>query len=408
MESVTSASPSVAVAATERARARSVTLSAEWRRAILAGSLSLVVFKIASEVVALIAVYGAAFPRRLSHDPGAALRVWDHWDVGWYTSIAKMGYLALSHVLIPPGHYQNGAAFPPALPIGIRAVMTISHRSALTSGLLVTTLALGIGLVGLYRLAALDFGDRVAAATLVLLLVFPASFFFNSVYSEALVLMGCVWAVLLTRLKLWPLAGLFAALAVLAKIAAVLVLVLMLIEYNPLARRGWARRVLEMGALFAPPVLALAGLSLYFLTKEHSAFAYITANKDWSRSFQPMWTMAAGAVADVVSFKTFDQGHGLVTFLDVVSLFLLIGMTVFTWFRVRRSYAVFMALVTFSVGSAGYIESTTRHVLLAFPIFIAAAVLVHARPTLDRAVMAISAPMWAYILARFATGEWAG
>jgi len=404
---LTSATPSVAAAA-EQPHARSSTLSAEWRRAITAGIATLVVYKIASEVVALIAAYGASFPRQLNHDPGAALRVWAHWDVGWYTSIAKDGYLAWSHVLIPPGHYQNGAAFPPALPIGIRMVMTVSHRSALTSGLLVTTVALGIGLVGLYRLAALDFGDRVAAATLVLLLVFPASFFFNSVYSEALVLMGCVWAVLLTRLKLWPLAGLFAAVAVLAKIAAVLVLVLMLIEYNPPARRGWDRRFLEMGALFAPTIVALGGLSLYFLAREHNAFVYITANRDWSRSFQPMWQMAAGAVGNVLALKTFDELHGLVTFLDVVSLFLLIAMTVYTWFRVRRSYAVFMALVTFSVGSAGYIESTTRHVLLAFPIFIAAAVLVNARPWLDRAVMVISAPAWAYILARFATGGWAG
>lgn len=408
MESVTGPPGAAVSTAAPGSRVRAAAISAEWRRAIVAGLSCFLVYKVASEVVALIAAYGAAFPRVLAHDPGALAKVWDHWDVGWYTSIARDGYLAYSHVLIPPGHFQNGAAFPPALPVLTRLVMIVGHRHALISGLFVTAVALAVGLVGLYRLAALDFGDRVAATTLVLLLVFPASFFFNSVYSEALVLAGCVWAVLLTRMKLWPLAGLFAALAVMAKIAAVLVVVLMLIEYNPFARRSWTRRLWEMAWIGGPTVLALAGLTYYFWTREHDALVYVTANKDWSRSFQPMWQMAAGAVGDVLSLKTFDQVHGLVTFLDVVSLFLLIGMTVYTWFRVRRSYAVFMALVTLSVGSAGYIESTTRHVLLAFPFFIAAAFLVNARPWLDRAVMAISAPMWAYILSRFATGGWAG
>jgi hypothetical protein len=384
-----------------------------WRQAVIVATGCWLVFKVASSVLATITLYGPGFVREVLHHPKTALvRAWDHWDSGWYVGLAQQGYSRLEHVLIPPGHYQDGVAFAPGLPFATRAVAVVTHLDALTASLVVVTVCLLVALVGLYRLVEIDFGPAVAGITLLLVLVFPGSMFFNAPYSEALVLMGCVWAVLLVRMNRLPLAAIFAAVAIMSKVAALVILPLMLIEYMlpRLREEGAWRRVRTWlpAAWLGLALLPLVGWMVYLQQRFGNALAFLSAHQQWNHHLSPPWTPVLAAIGDLVTLRMFDPPHGVVSLMDLLSLLALLAVSVYVLLRVRWSYGVFCLLAVLALTTSGLMDSMTRHILLAFPAFIGLAVLAARRPWLERFMLVMMAPASAYLLSRFVSGQWAG
>lgn len=380
----------------------------EWGPAVKTGVASFVVFKLVTELFALIAVYGASFPREILRHPSLAYTFWARWDTGWYVSLATDGYARLQHVLIPPGHYQDGVAFAPALPLAIRITYRALHISPLLAGFVVVSVCLLVALVGIYQLAASDFGKSVASTTVLLVLVFPSAFFFDTVYAEAIVLMGTVWAVLLVRRDRLALAGVFATVAVLAKVAAVIILALMLIEYWDRARSGIIRRWRRLG-WFLTPLLAVGAWAAYLQYRLRNPLGFLTAHQEWNHHFSPLvWGPVVNSVRDLLSLSMFDQPHGVISLLDLLSVLLLAAAAVYIFVRVRRSYGIYCGLALLAITSSGLLDSSYRHFLLAFPAFIGGAVLVQNRPWLERVMLVAMAPLLAYSLSRFVVGQWAG
>lgn len=107
-----------------------------------------------------------------------------NFDGEHYLSIAKMGY-------------ANGEqAFFPFYPLLIKF-----FGGTVVSGLLISNVAILVALFGLYKLVRLDYSEKVAKISVVLILLFPTSFFFGSVYTESLFLCLIVWAFYLFRTK---------------------------------------------------------------------------------------------------------------------------------------------------------------------------------------------------------------
>jgi Gpi18-like mannosyltransferase len=378
-----------------------------WRPAVVTGVVSVAAFKVVTELAALVAVFGAAFPREVLHHPSLLYSVWNKWDVGWYLSLAQDGYARWEHVLIPPGHYQDGVAFAPGLPIAVRVAYRALHLNPMLAGILVVTACLLVAVIGFYRLVEMDFGGRVAGTAVLLLLVFPGAMFFSTVYAESLVLMGTVWAVLMVRQDRLALAGLFAAVAVLSKVAAVIILVLMLLEYRrthpvELLARWW-----RLGWL-GTPIVALAGWSAYLQYRFQNPLAFLTSHQQWDHHLSAPWVPVAKSIGELVSLTMFDQPHGVISLLDLCSVPLIAAAGVYLLLRVNRGYGVYTLVALLAVTTAGLLDSTYRHLLLAFPVFIAGAVLSQRRPWLERGLLVASAPLLVYTVGRFVSGQWAG
>ena len=79
--------------------------------------------------------------------------------------------------------------------------------SALVGGALASTALLGVALVLLHRLVALDHDRAVARNAVLVTALFPMSFFFSAVYSESLFLALSVGAVYAARRERWALGG---------------------------------------------------------------------------------------------------------------------------------------------------------------------------------------------------------
>lgn len=199
------------------------------------------------------------------HRPGpAALEIWARWDAEWYLLVAEQGYHSDAYFLDRPVAYAPGDAtgFFPLYPLLVR-IGTALGLSALCAGVLVSNLALLLGLFFLRELAARDFGEEVAEGALWVLVTFPTSFFLSAVYAESLMLAGALGALRAARDgRPWA-AGLWGAVATLARPTGLLVMVPLADELL-LARRSTPgpRAASRLAALGAPPA-ALAGYMLY-------------------------------------------------------------------------------------------------------------------------------------------------
>lgn len=169
------------------------------------------------------------------------------WDSVWFLQIAADGY--------------DGArtAFFPLYPLLVR-IAGAPFGSGLIGGALLSTLLLGVALVLLHRLVALDHDRAVARNAVLVTALFPMSFFFSAVYSESLFLALSIGAVYAARGQRWAWAGLLGMLAATTRSAGVLLLVpLAMIYLWDVARpRPATRRPLRPDALW----LALVPLGL--------------------------------------------------------------------------------------------------------------------------------------------------
>lgn len=197
------------------------------------------------------------------------------WDSVWYLAIAA-------------GGYGDGAraAFFPLYPV-VAEVAGLPFGSALVGGALASTALLGVALVLLHRLVALDYGVAVARNAVLVTAFAPMAFFFSAVYSESLFLALSVGAVYAARRGEWALAGALGGLAALTRSAGVVLLVPLLVLYlwdtgSPMRRPRRPRPDVLWLALVP---CGLGAYCAYLGLSGGDALAPFHAQEVWFRSF---------------------------------------------------------------------------------------------------------------------------
>src|SRR5262245_22491805 len=132
---------------------------------------------------------------------------WARWDAGWYRNIAMHGYV--DQAVGPAG--QRNLAFYPGYPLAIRLV-SLTGLDPLAAGILISNVAFLAALVLLHRMARERFGEEPAFRLVLLLSVFPFSFYFSAVYSESLFLLLAVGSLYLAHHARWATASICALL----------------------------------------------------------------------------------------------------------------------------------------------------------------------------------------------------
>jgi hypothetical protein len=222
------------------------------------------------------------------------------WDSVWFLAIAS-------------GGYGDGAreAFFPLYPLLLR-VAGVPFGSALVGGALASTALLGVALVLLHRLVALDHDRAVARNAVLVTALFPMSFFFSAVYSESLFLALSIGAVYAARRERWAWAAALGALAAATRSAGVLLLVPLAMIYlwdagRPSLR---TRRPLRLDAAWLALVpLGLATYCGFLALGGHDALAPFHAQEVWFRSFAGPFAGAwDGVVAGVQGARQLLSG----------------------------------------------------------------------------------------------------
>jgi hypothetical protein len=225
------------------------------------------------------------------------------WDSVWYLAIAHGGY----------DHEPARTAFFPLYPLVTRGLGVVLG-SDLVAGVIVSLLAFGVALALLYRLVAIELGERRAELTVMLLAFCPVAYFFSAVYSESLFLVLSVGSIYAARIGRWGSAGLLGGLAAASRNSGIVLVVplVLLYLYGPRADRIAAAQLRSgrLGALLPrhpvrPSIawiaLVPAGLGLYIgwlALKYGDGLAPFHAQQVWFRHFAgPFGGVWDGAVA---------------------------------------------------------------------------------------------------------------
>jgi hypothetical protein len=384
-------------------------LKSGWRRGFLLAIALVVVVRVllsvwAAIVLATMPVADLAVSNAHTGIPiqvGTLASPWQREDALWYEKIATHGYDA----------NDGSTAFLPLLPMLMRAVSVLTLGDMAVAGLLVSMVVAVVGLALLYRLAMLDWGERVATRTVVYLALFPTAFFLLSAYTESLFLALTVGVFLFARERKWWWAAGLAALAGLTKAQGALLCLPLMVEY--LASVGWKpREVLKRWWEFGVVVVAAPLATLAF-------FAYVRyAVGDpmfWSERVTAMWGQESAWPWETLGMavgKVFSEGQLRINTFDLIVIVLFLVLAVGA-FRLRASYGVQALTVLvpslLRVGPVFPLMSVSRYALAAFPCFMALAVWAEKRPRIVHLGMVA---LWLGLLlvwtSQFVRGYWVG
>lgn len=282
---------------------------------------------------------------------------WANFDGIHYLTIAEHGY-------------TNQARFFPLFPMLIKALTGISVGSQIFVGMLIVTLSFYLALKVLQKLIELDFSKEISMKTILFLLIFPASFFFVSVYSESLFLLLSLLAFYFARKKRWILAILCGILVMTTRFVGVAILPALLYEFvtNEKVR-------INKLAFFLLTPLGLVLYSIFNYYQWGNFFYFITAQGELgnSRSVSsiilfPQTIYRYIKILSTVSINSYDWAIAL---LELTSFLFVSLLLYFAWKKkVRASYLIF-ALINFAIIiSTGTFSGLPRYILTIFPIFI--------------------------------------
>lgn len=343
--------------------------------------LPVLVFALSRGLVFAVGLVGDTF---FETDPGhwvAApdspfLSMWAKWDSQWYVQIAQQGYF------IRPGQ-QSNVAFFPLYPLAMRIVARILSVDVVFAGFLVSNLCFLGGLIFLYKLAALELGDRAAAQrTIFYLAFFPTAFFFSAVYTESLFLLLTVATMYFARTRHWLLASLCGLLASATRNIGVMMWGLVMWEW--LRAGGWHITTMHRGKTWRnlwvylrrrwdqPLIIAMipVGLLLFMLFLKQSfdrPFIFIEIQSAWKReNIGPL----AVLMRDIPRIFDVEIKRWYFTHVfNVVSTLLALSMTPFIWRKLGEGYALYV-LILILVPITSSLGSVARYILPLFPLFI--------------------------------------
>jgi len=343
---------------------------------------------------------------------------WVRWDSFWYESIVD------AHPRFVPEYLSNANFFPfyswvswlAALPL--RAFTDQEHAFYL-GALIVSSVSFLLGLTAVERLATRLAGREVAIRAVWLIAVFPFSFFFTAVYSDALYFCLCAWSLTLAYERRWPLACALATMAMMTRIPGIALLPALGLEYlrqNPpspegFGETGW-RPVMKRGALLAA-ILAIGPVVIgsYYEWRYGNPLEFLHARQvGWNRAagvagyvrdfsyFFERPIFNCSGVADCV--KEFAPTRALLGLSYLALLPISIALTV-TSARTLGAGLTAWALISIGLALPNGFDGVGRFTLVLFPVFISLAMLLRNRIAFV-AVCLASLPFLLLFFAQFA------
>jgi len=289
----------------------------------------------------------------------AWMGVWHLYDVVYYYKIAAEGY-TLQHL----------SAFFPLFPLIGRYLGRLLGGNYLASLMIVSNLALLLGLVLLYQMIASDSSESNARWTIIILITFPGAFFYFAGYPCSLIFLETVVIYWAARKEGWFLAGLVGVLAGLTHATTWLLFFLI----APLAIQSWRKNPEWYRVpVFLAPFTPFLGIGLFLAWRISQGFMDFMAlqTQDWGKIFIPFWMIIPLALQETYfSFRIW---------LNIALFVLALCLTPLVWKRSGWSMALFLlSSALFLASSADYTEpvpSFIRFILPTFPLFMGIAFL---------------------------------
>ncbi|MBA3543411.1 MAG: hypothetical protein H0T83_03090 [Chthoniobacterales bacterium] len=341
---------------------------------------------------ALILTFGVQAVASLTTAHPGWLEIWNQWDAMHYLRLAEQEYSAA-------GDTRVSLVFFPLYPWLVRVAAFLVRDYHVAAFVVSGFASVAAGLL-LLRLARCDEGEEVARNTVWFLFIFPTSFFFHIGYTESLFLALTLGCFLTARRGRWELAGLLGAAACLTRVNGLILgpalATEVILEY-------WQTRRINLRWLWLG-VVPLGFLGYLWLNHEVTGdfFAFTKImHEHWYKKFASPWF----GIHDVwLRARGMNVNEGLNEFIAVV---LISVCMVWSWFRLRPSYSVWITLNWLLINSTAFVLSVPRYALTLFPVFI-----LLSRATTGRRFWFAMLTIWSLVYlalytGRFVQGLWA-
>jgi len=292
-------------------------------------------------------------------DFGYLANIWTNFAGMDFLDLARLGY---GNTLKPATYI-----FFPLYPWLINQLTQLTHNY-LASGLIISHLSLVIALYFLYKLIKLDNKEEIAKLSLIMLMIFPTSFFFGSVYTESFFLLLVILSFYFVRKKFFFLACLMGLLASATRVAGIFV-------WPALIWEIWQEHKFKSSRvwLILPP-LGLLSYMKFLLTKTGDALYFLKVSPD----FGPNLVISKLILLHQVFYRYAKMlvfgGHTDVTFVVILLEFMVgtmfLVLTFFAFKKMRLSYAIYTLLSYLIPTLTGTFASQPRYILTVFPAFV--------------------------------------
>lgn len=303
------------------------------------------------------------------------LDAWTRWDSVHYLNIAENSY---------QGAIENGQhlflVFYPLYPWLIRIAALLLMGNYQLAGILISTVCFGIGNVYLDKLMCLEYGEKAADETAVLLKVYPFAFFFASIMTESLFFAILAAFFYYLRKHEWWDAALVGFLACLTKVQGMLLAFCVIAElmysyhgFNLIRGRKW-KEIWEKIICNGLKCVPMMGGTLIYLTVnylvEGDPFRFMYYQKNhWNNSLQ----FLGSTIRYVRSYAVggWDTQFGMALWdPEYILIYVYIFAIIYGIIRKHRpmylTYLIFFFVLTYS---STWLISGPRYSLSALPIF---------------------------------------
>lgn len=291
---------------------------------------------------------------------------WANFDGEHYLSIAIFGYKHLEQAFFPV--YPLLVAF--FSQTGEGGLMGLLVNGTIT-GLIISNASFIFALIFLWELIKIDFPKKIAYLTILLIMFFPTSFYFGSLYNESFFLLLSVLSFYSARKGNFFVAGILGAAASATRVFGVLLFPALLFE----AYQQKKKLSSMLWALLVPAGLVAYMIYLYVTIGDPLAFYHfqklvgeqhqegiILLPQVYFRYIKMILT--TGIDNPIFQTIVLELSVGLVFFL----------LPLYGYFKkIRLSYLIYAMTAFLAPTIQGSFSSTPRYVIILFPAFLAAA-----------------------------------
>ena len=327
--------------------------------------------------------------------PLSLLELWTKWDSRHYLKIAEYGY----------GHSgsTNLIAFLPLYPY-VTKLFSFIFQNYMLSALVVSNLSYAVAVYFLYELVKIDYEKEDAYRAVIYLSVFPTAYFLHAAYTESLFLALSIGSFYFARRERWALAGVLGMLCAATRITGIILLAVLIIEY--LSTKDYKLKEIKRDFLWIwiIPFGLLSYLIINYTVAGDPLYFLEVQQESWSRKLA---LPSEGLLSAVRGGQGNLPGGALSgDWAEVVFGVLGLAGVLYSFFRLRLSYSVYVLLTWVMVTSSVIWLSLPRFTLTMFPLIILLA-LFGRRRGVNFTIIFLSLICYALFLTQFVRFRWA-
>lgn len=323
------------------------------------------------------------------------LMLWERWDVKHYLTLALGGYQN-------EGEKITSNVFFPLYPWMIRLLSFKTFHPTLIS-MLISTVAAVLSGVFLYQWIRPDYSESESKRAVWFFLIFPTSYFLWAGYAESLFICLALGALLAARQRHWPVCGVLAFLASLAKPFGIFLVPCLAYEALSEYRTSHKWRIAWLWLL--GPIAAVVAYLYMQYQATGNAYSFLAVYENhWHQKPHWPWTAIMNSI-DSFGRRSPDYKIMLVVF---ELFFILLGAisTFYAFFNRQITMAIWSSSCLLFFTSVGFLLSSPRHALIIFPIYIFLG-RISKHETLFQIISFMSILLLAFFTIRFVHGVWA-